>query len=162
MVNVKTSRVIKAEPEIIWKLINEVERFPEWMPGVVEARVKCKPKKKNSGLGRQQILKTDMVLGKGESLQEVIAWEPPNKITWQHLRDVIDGNEFDYAKEIRTTLTITNVGGEVTFRMIGSWEPVGISGRLMNRTMKRMVTKNFEQALENLEKIIRQEGHKDS
>lgn len=154
MVNVKTSRVIKGDPERLWELINDVERFPEWMPGVTEAHVKPATRRKKTGLGRQQVVKTDMdLLGHGESLQEVIAWEPPHKVTWQHLKDVIDGEQVDYAREIRTTLTITNVDGEVTFRMIGSWEPNGISGRLMNRMMKRMVSRNFEKALDNLERL---------
>lgn len=156
MVNVKKSRVIKAEPEKIWNLINDVARFPEWMPGVVEAQVK-KSDTKADGLGRRQVIKTDMELGKGESLQEVIAWEPPHKITWQHLRDVINGNEFDYAKEIKTTFTITNDNGEVTFRMIGSWKPVSISGRLLNRVMKRTVARSFEKALDNLARLLREE-----
>ncbi len=157
MVNVKVSRVIDGDPKQIWDLINKVERFPEWMPGITEARVTTKSKNKKTGLGRQQLLKTDMTLGKGETLQQVIAWEPPNKVTWQHLKDVIDGKEFTHADEIKTTLSITNNDGEITFRMIGSWKPVGISGRLMKRMMKQTVTKNFEQALKNLEKIIKKE-----
>ncbi|MFQ5825272.1 MAG: type II toxin-antitoxin system RatA family toxin [bacterium] len=155
MVYVKKSRVIKAEARRIWNLINKVERYPEWMPGVIEARVTFKPKDKNSGLGRKQLLKTEMKLGKGETLQEVIAWEPPYKITWQHLKDVIDGKEVTHAKEIKTTISITYSKGEVTFRMIGSWEPLGNSGQSMNRIMKRMMSKNFEEALENLEKLLK-------
>lgn len=157
MVNVKVSRVINGDPQKIWDLINQVERFPEWIPGVTEARITSKPNNKKTGLGRQQLLKTDINLGKGETLQQVIAWEPPNKITWQHLKDVIGGKEVTHAKEIKTTLTISNNQGEVTFRMVGSWEPAGISGRLMKRMMKRTVGKNFEQALKNLEKIIKKE-----
>lgn len=157
MVNVKVSRMINGDPEKIWDFINQVERFPEWMPGITEARVTAKPKNKKTGLGRQQLLKTDINLGKGETLQQVIAWEPPNKITWQHLKDVIDGKEFTHADEIKTTLSITNCEGEITFRMIGSWQPVGISGRLMKRRLKQTMTKNFNQALKNLEKIIKKE-----
>ncbi len=157
MLNVKVSRVINGDPKKIWDLVNQVERFPEWMPGITEARVTTKPKNKKTGLGRQQLLKTDINLGKGETLQQVIAWEPPNKITWQHLKDVIDGKEFNHAKEIKTTLSITNSEGEITFRMVGSWQPVGVSGQLLSRMMKRTVTKNFKQALKNLEKIIKKE-----
>ncbi len=157
MVNVKVSRAINGDPKKIWDFINQVERFPEWMPGITEARVTTKPKNKKTGLGQQQLLKTDINLGKGETLQQVIAWEPPNKITWQHLKDVIDGKEFTHADEIKTTLSITNTGGEITFRMVGSWQPVGVSERIIKRIMKRTVTKNFKQALKNLEKIIKKE-----
>ncbi len=153
MVNVKVSRIIKGESEKIWDFINQVERFPDWMPGVVAAKTKGPIK---SGIGRQQILKTSTELGDGETLQEVVVWEPPTKITWQHLHDVMNGKNFSQAKEIKTTLSITNINGHVTFRMIGSWQPDGISGKLLNRIMKRTVTKNFEQALLNLEQLLKQ------
>ena len=45
MVNVKVSRVINGDPKKIWDLINQVERFPEWMPGITEARVTSETKK---------------------------------------------------------------------------------------------------------------------
>lgn len=159
MVNVKISRTIKGDTETIWELINQVERFPEWMPDVVEAKVTTKPKSKKNQIGRQQVLKTEMSLGTAESLQRVIVWEPPHRITWEHVRDVVDGKEFKQAQEIRTTLSITNTNGEVTFRMIGSWVPVGVSGKLMTRMMKRTVSKNFEQALKNLETLVAEQAN---
>lgn len=154
MVYIKKSRKLTGDPKKIWDLISQVKHYPKWMPGVVAAQVEFEPRDHSTALGRKQLLKTDIELGQGETLQEVIAWEPPHKITWQHLRDVINGKEMNYAKEIKTTLSVTNENGEVTFRMIGSWEPVGISGNLMNRFMKRMVSKNFEKALDNLEKLV--------
>lgn len=157
MVNVKVSGVIQGDPKKVWELINDVERFPEWMPGVVDAKIISNSKRRKNGLGRRQLLKTEMKLGKGETLQEVIVWDPPHRVTWEHLKDVVDGKEFSHAKEIRTTLSITNVDGEVTFRMIGSWQPVGVSGQLMTRVMKRTVTRNFEQALKNLQRILSRE-----
>jgi uncharacterized protein YndB with AHSA1/START domain len=154
MVYVKKSRKIVGDPEKIWDLISQVKHYPRWMPGVITAEVRFDPGRSDSALGRKQLLKTDIDFGKGETLQEVIAWEPPHKITWHHLSDVVNGKEVSHAKEIKTTLSVTNENGEVTFRMIGSWEPVGISGNLMNRFMKRMVSKNFEKALDNLERLI--------
>lgn len=93
-------------------------------------------------------------------VQEVIVWDPPNRITWQHLQDKVDGKEFKHAKEIKTTLSITNSNGEVTFRMVGSWAPVGISGKLMTRMMKRTVAKKFDEALQNLEKLLKKDAKK--
>lgn len=157
MVYVKKSRVIKGDAQKIWNLINQVERYPEWMPGVVEARVTAEAKDKSTGLGRQHVLKTEMKLGKGETLQEVIVWEPPHKITWEHVKDVIDGKEVTHAKEIKTTISITYSKGEITFRMIGSWEPIRNSDQSMNRIMKRLMSKNFDQAIRNLEKLVKKE-----
>lgn len=154
MVNVKKSRSIKGDPEAIWEFINQVERFPEWMPDVIEAKVIADSKDKKTQIGRQQVLKTEMPVGTAESVQQVIAWEPPHRITWEHVKDVVDGQEFKHAREIRTTLSVTNDNGRVTFRMVGSWVPVGVSGKLMTRMMKRTVAKNFEQALKNLETLV--------
>lgn len=154
MVNIKRSRVIQGDPEKLWQLINDVERYPEWLPGVVEAWVVKLPKNGESHIGRQQLLKSKTDFGLAETLQEVIAWDPPNKVTWQHLRDTLEGKEFTHAREIKTTLSVTNNGGEITFRLVGSWRPVGISGKLMNRMMKRTVAQNFEQALDNLQKLM--------
>lgn len=154
MVNVKKSRKINGDPQKIWALISQVERYPEWMPGIVDARVVAETQNGDGAVGRQQILTTNTELGRGETLQEVVSWDPPHKITWQHLRDVINGKEMNHAREIKTTLSITCENGEVTFRMIGSWIPRGVSGRLANRLMKRMVERNFEGALNNLEKLV--------
>lgn len=154
MVNIKKTRVLKGDPKEIWQLISQVERYPEWLPDVVEARVTTRPNDGRTELGRQQMLKSDTALGKVETLQEVIVWDPPNKITWQHLKDTLGGIEFTHASEIKTTMSITNTGGEITFRLIGSWEPVGISGKLMNRVMKRTVAKNFDKALLNLQELL--------
>ncbi len=157
MVNVKSSRVIDADPERIWNFIMQVERFPEWMPGVVSAKVENSSSRTASALGQRHTLKTKTGLGTGETTQEIISWEPPNKITWYHVRDVINGKEVKYSKEIRTTLSISNVDGRVTFRMVGSWQPAGISGRLMKRLLQRTVRKNFRQALANLEKLTQED-----
>ncbi|MFQ5706650.1 MAG: type II toxin-antitoxin system RatA family toxin [bacterium] len=158
MVYVKKSRVVSGDPRKVWQLINEVERYPEWMPGVVEARVVSRPRGRKSGLGRRQLLKTAMKLGQGEILQEVVAWEPPHRITWQHLKDIVDGKEIAQAKEIKTTLSMTYEDGKMTFRMIGSWEPAGASSDGMKKMMQRTMAKNFEEALLNLEKLIQQEA----
>ncbi len=158
MVNIKRSRLIKGDPLKIWQLINQVDRYPEWLPGVIEAHITSKPINNKTGLGRKQLLKTAINIGEGETLQEVIAWEPPFKITWQHLKDIVAGREFSHAKEIKTTMSITNNNGEVTFRMVGSWKPRGISGQLMNRVMKRIVAQNFDKALYNLEKLLESES----
>ncbi len=152
MINVKRKRKIEGDPKKIWELINQVERYPEWMPGVVEAEVTSEANV--NGLGRQQLLKTHTQFGEGEILQEVIAWDPPHKITWQHVKDVLDGKEVKHSEEIRTTLSITYEESEMTFRMVGSWKPVGLSEQ---RLMKRTVGKNFELALDNLDKLIRKE-----
>lgn len=148
MVYVKRSRAVSGDPKRIWEFINEVERYPEWMPGVVEARVIAGS---GGGLGRRQLLKTDMKMGKGEILQEVIAWDPPHRVTWQHVRDVVNGREVEHAREIKTTLSITNEDGRVTFRMIGSWEPLADSEVRMTRST---VARNFERALRNLARLI--------
>jgi len=153
MVNIKVSRILKIDPQKIWALINRVERFPEWLPGVVSAQM-ADQKNKQSGFGREQLLKTRTEFGVVESLQKVIVWDPPNKITWEHLRDVVNGQKFTYAREIKTTFSITNMDGEITLRIVGSWIPSGISGRLMNRVMEKAVTKQFSKALENLENIL--------
>ncbi len=131
MVNIKKSRVIKGDPKKIWELINQVERYPEWLPGVIEARVTTRPNDGRTDLGRQQMLKSETALGRVETLQEVIVWDPPNKITWQHLKDTLGGKELMHASEIKTTMSITNTDGKITFRLIGSWKPVGFSGKLM-------------------------------
>ena len=154
MINIKKSRAIQASPEKIWQFINQVERFPEWMPGILTSEVITESANPNSRVGRQQKLKLKLEIGEGESIQEVIAWEPPNRITWQHVSDVVDGKKIDYASEIKTTMSITNDNGKVSFRMVGSWQPVGISGKLMSRIMKRSVEKNFEKALDNLQKLL--------
>jgi hypothetical protein len=138
-------------------LDKQVERYHEWLPRVVEARVMARPNDGVTELGRQQLLKSETDLGRAVTIQEVVAWDPPNKITWQHLKDTLGGKEFTHAREIKTTMSITNNDGEVTFRLVGSWKPAGISGKLMNRVMKRSVAKNFEKALDNLQLLINQE-----
>lgn len=158
MVYVKKSRRVIGDPVRIWHLINQVERYPEWMPGVVEARITSEPRNRKTGLGRKQLLVTDLNVGRGEILQEVIAWEPPHKITWQHLKDVIDGKEVDHAKEIKTTLSMSYHGGKITFRMIGSWVPADGSGAGIKRMMQRTMARNFEQALDNLQLLIEKEA----
>jgi carbon monoxide dehydrogenase subunit G len=157
VINIKKSRIIEASPEAIWQFINQVERYPEWMPGVIASEVVTEPAVEGSQVGRKQKLKIRLDIGEGESTQEVISWEPPTRITWQHINDVVGGKKIDYAREIKTTMSITNENGKVSFRMVGSWLPSGISGKLMSRIMKRSVEKNFEKAFDNLQKILENE-----
>ena len=74
------------------------------------------------------------------------------------MKDTLGGKEFTHASEIKTNMSITNTDGEITFRLIGSWKPIGISGKLMNRLMKRTVAKNFDKALLNLQELLDQDS----
>ena len=150
MPTVNISRRVEAAPARIWPFLADASRWPEWMPGAQSSQVT----NGKSGLGRRQHLELSWGGHAAEIDLEITEWEPERRIGWVHLSDRVKGIEKQFARDIRTRVTLTPAanGAEIAFE--GSWEPVGFVGKMLGKTVvQSRANAMFDRAAENLERL---------
>ena len=121
---VEVATTIFTPPELVWEVLTDWERQPEWMPDALEVRVVSEQRE---GEGVRLECPTRAV---GVTILDelvVTAWRPPEYLEVEHLGRVITGTA---AFELETT----DLGTRVRW-----WEdvepPLGVAGRAVARTV---------------------------
>lgn len=153
MASVRVARIIDAAVEDIWPYLADAARWPEWMPGVESSAV---TNGQEEGVGRRQHLEVSYGGHRGEIDLEVTEWEPHTKIGWVHLSDRIQGTNKQFARDVRTRVTLSPAAGATGISFEGSWEPVGLMGKMLSGTLiQSRANAMFERAAQNLERLAR-------
>ena len=153
MPNLTIRRSLAAPPERVWPLLADAARWPEWMPGVETSRVTSD---RVEGTGRRQRLERAWGGRRGEVDLEITEWEPPRRIGWLHLGERLGGKQQGFARDIRTRVTLEPAGGGSEIAFEGSWEPVGLVGRMLGTTLvASRAEEMLRGAAENLERLAR-------
>ncbi len=151
MPKVESTRRIAATPAQVWPLLADAARWPEWMPGIQGSRVLGE---RREGVGRRQLLEVGYAGQRGEVELEVTAWEPERRMAWLHLAERIAGKQQNFAKDIRAEITLQPADGGTVVSFQSSWEPVGMLGRMLGKTLiQSRAGEMVEQAACNLERL---------
>ncbi len=153
MANIHIAREIDAPPERVWRYLADAKRWPDWMPGVTSSEV---TNGRPEGAGRRQHLDLAYAGRRAEIDLEITEWEPPRRIGWIHLSERIQGVGQKLARDIRTSITLTPAVGGTHISFEGSWEPVGLMGKMLGKTLVQSRAEAiFEGAAERLERLAR-------
>ncbi|MFN2432562.1 MAG: SRPBCC family protein [Gemmatimonadota bacterium] len=154
MAEVRVTRTITAPPERVWPLLADPTRWPEWLPGITTSEVTAGPVE---GVGRRQRLDAAYAGQHGEIELRITDWEPRRRIGWVHTAERIGGKQQNFAKDIRTIITLTPAGTGTELQVEGSWEPVGIMGKMLGKTLVQSRAEGMlGGAAENLERLARE------
>jgi uncharacterized protein YndB with AHSA1/START domain len=86
MIEVIQEGSVAAPPEVVWPLVSDPARLPEWFAFAERVEVL-------GGEGVGQRRRQHGHWGRRESAidQEVTAWEPPRRLAWRHVAERLDG-----------------------------------------------------------------------
>lgn len=148
MIEFTRSRHVDAPPERIWPFVEDVAAWPSWFTEAERGEVLS-----GSGEGRRQRMHGH-ARGKSTDIDSVVtAYEPPNRLRWDHEAERVDGKPGSVVFARRATAEVTirpdGVGSLVTYRLLA--HPGSLFNTFMLRVMApRPIGRSFEQSLERL------------
>ena len=145
------TRRIEASPEVIWPLVDDVTKWPEWFTEAERAEILS-----GSGVGRQQRM-YGHARGRATEIDSVVIdHEPGRLLRWRHEQERVDGKvgSVVFAKEATAEVRISpdGTGSQVTYRLMA--EP----GTLLNTFMLSVLApgpigRSFEASLTRMAEI---------
>ena len=148
MIEFVRSRHVDAPPERIWPFVDDVAAWPRWFTEAERGEILS-----GSGVGRHQRMHGH-ARGKATEIDSVVtAFEPPNRLRWNHEAERVGGKPGSVVFARRATAEVTikpdGVGSLVTYRLLAD------PGSLFNTFMLRVMApgpigRSFERSLERL------------
>lgn len=148
MIEFSRTRHIKASPERIWPFVEDVTVWPSWFTEAERAEVLS-----GAGAGRHQRMHGH-ARGRATEIDSVVtAYEPPNRLRWEHEAERVDGKPGSvvFARKASAEVTIVpdGVGSLVTYRLHA--EPGSLLNTFMLRVLApRPIAHSFETSLAQL------------
>jgi uncharacterized protein YndB with AHSA1/START domain len=152
MIEFVRSRHVDAPPERIWPFVDDVAAWPRWFTEAERGEIIS-----GSGFGRLQRMHGH-ARGKATEIDSLVtAYEPPNRLRWNHEAERVAGKPGSVVFARRATAEVTihpdGVGSLVTYRLMAD------PGSLFNTFMLRVMApgpigRSFEQSLERLGALV--------
>jgi uncharacterized protein YndB with AHSA1/START domain len=133
MIEVIQQRSVPAPPEVVWPLVSDPARLPEWFAFAERVEVL-------DGEGVGQRRRQHGHWGRRESAidQEVTAWEPPRRLAWRHLAERLDGKPAPrFAAETEFSIELEPDGAGTRVRMRSAQVPASRPRGLVIRAFGR-------------------------
>jgi len=149
----EATRVIAVPPDRVWPLLVDLTRLNEWLP--VKAEITLPPGVTHAAPGVIVGVKRQTQLGMVGLEQVFGLCDAPRMLSWRNQNERLDGKPITQVKDFATTISLVGeAGGRTRITARSAWTPVGIMGTAASAMMKPRMQKEFEQALENLEKLL--------
>lgn len=148
MITFARTRHIDATPERIWPFVDDVTAWPRWFTEAERAEILS-----GEGLGRRQRM-YGHARGKATEIDSTVtAYEPPNRLRWNHDAERVDGKPGSVVYARRATAEVTiepdGIGSLVTYRLQA--DPGSLVNSFMLRVLApRPIGRSFETSLERL------------
>jgi len=142
-----------APPDRVWPLLADLSRLNEWLP--VKAEITLPPGVTQVAQGVIVGVKRQTQLGMVDLEQVFGLCDAPRMLSWRNQHERLDGKSITQIKDFATTISlIGEAGARTRITVRSAWTPVGIMGTAASALMRPRMQKEFEQALENLEKLV--------
>jgi uncharacterized protein YndB with AHSA1/START domain len=144
MIEVVVAGRVAAPPEVVWPLVTDPARLPEWFAFAERVEVL-----EGEGVGQRR--RQHGHWGKRESAidQEITAWEPPRRLAWRHVAERLDGKPAPrFAAETEFSIELEPDGAGTQVRMRSAQVPASRPRGLVMRAFgEREVRGRLEQSL---------------
>lgn len=148
MAKVVARQVISGSQELVWHVLSDFDRMPEWLPGVTSIEHTGGPPK---AFGREHVAQME---GGVEAHQRVVAWDNSRRIAWRNVREVQDGRDVGSLQNFRTIIDLRPSAANTEITLTGTWSGGGPLGLIHSLTNRGRIKGEFEQALANLDKLM--------
>jgi uncharacterized protein YndB with AHSA1/START domain len=148
MITITRTRHVDASPERIWPFVDDVAIWPRWFTEAERGEILS-----GEGMGRRQRV-YGHARGRTTEIDSVVtAYEPPNRLRWNHEAERVDGKPGSVVFARRATAEVTiqpdGIGSLVMYRLLA--DPGSLVNTFMLRVLApRPIGRSFETSLERL------------
>lgn len=147
---VQVSRYVFAPPGVVWDVLVDWERQPQWMVDARDVRVRGGRRR---GTGVRIECPTSLLGVTVRDVMEVTAWEPREVLEVRHVGRLISGTG-------RFELEPTAVGTRVTWREHVD-PPLGRLGEAVaGRLVRPLVARRFRASMDNFKRLCEREARR--
>ncbi|MEP6650949.1 MAG: SRPBCC domain-containing protein [Lapillicoccus sp.] len=147
MLDVLRERHVAAPPELLWPLVSDPRRLPDWFTFALAGEVLD-----GEGVGRRQRMYGEWGSKRSEIDQEVVEFDPPRRIAWVHLAERLGGKPAPrFAATTRFTIHLTPDGNGTQVRLHSAQEPASlVRGLVMRLFGSREIAQHLDRSLARL------------
>ena len=144
MIDVIVEGSVAAAPEVVWPLVSDPARMPEWFAFAERVEVL-----EGDGVGQRRRQHGHWGSKASEVDQEIVAWEPPRRLAWRHLAERLDGRPAPrFAAETEFSIELAPEGAGTRVRMRSAQVPASRPRGLVMRAFgRREVRGSLERSL---------------
>ena len=148
MIEVREERSIAAAPDVLWPLVSDPARLPEWFAFAERVELLGGPE----GTGQRRRQHGRWGKKRSEVDQVITRWEPPRALAWRHEAERLEGKpapRFAASTDVTIELVPEARGTRVTLCSVQ--EPAGAARGLVIRAFgRREVAKSLRDSLDRL------------
>jgi uncharacterized protein YndB with AHSA1/START domain len=147
MIEVIVEGSVAAAPEVVWPLVSDPARMPEWFAFGERIEVLA-----GDGVGQRRRMHGHWGKKASEIDQELTAWEPPRRLAWRHVAERLDGRPAPrFAATTEFSIEIAPEPGGSRVRMRSAQVPASAPRGLVIRAFgRREVRGALDRSLEAL------------
>jgi uncharacterized protein YndB with AHSA1/START domain len=153
VIEVRAERSIAAAQDVLWPLVSDPARLPEWF--AFAERVEVLEGADGPGQRRRQHGRWGKK--RSEVDQVITRWEPPRALAWRHEAERLDGNPAPrFAATTDFTIELIGDGAATRVLLHSAQEPAGpLRGLVIRAFGRREVAGTLERSLERLAALTR-------
>jgi uncharacterized membrane protein len=139
-IDVDVSRQIKASPDAVWAVLDDLNRLPEWLEFASSVEDVSGPAQP----------------GATYTVKPPRSYEPTTHWTVAEAElpsRQLHTSEMPVVSGVRSLLEVRAQDGGSTVRVHWTGTPKGLMGRMMRPMMQKRITQNWERSLEALERL---------
>ena len=148
MIEVREERSIHAAPDVLWPLVSDPARLPEWF--AFAERVEVLEGAPGAGQRRRQ--HGHWGKKRSEVDQVITRWEPPRALAWRHEAERLEGKPAPrFAASTDFTIELVPEAAGTRVRLRSEQEPAGpVRGLVIRAFGRREVAKSLRDSLDRL------------
>ncbi len=148
---IEVGLIIPANPDAVWKVVADFQRFAEWLP--VKAEIKF-PDGMEAKVGVVVQVERESGMGRVHFEQVFDRVDAPKLLGWSNRNERLGGKPITQIKEFKTALTLDpTADGKTLLKIRSDWTPVGMMGAMANNFMKPRLKQEYEAALKNIARL---------
>jgi uncharacterized protein YndB with AHSA1/START domain len=148
MIEVREERSILAAPDVLWPLVSDPARLPEWFTFAERVEVLEGP----DGAGQRRRQHGHWGKKRSEVDQVITRWDPPRTLAWRHEAERLEGKPAPrFAASTDFTIELVPEAAGTRVRLHSVQEPAGpVRGLVIRAFGRRDVARSLRDSLERL------------
>jgi uncharacterized protein YndB with AHSA1/START domain len=149
MIEVQEERSIPAAPDVLWPLISDPARLPEWFAFAERVEVLEGP----DGAGQRRRQHGHWGKKRSEVDLMVTRWEPPRALAWRHEAERLEGKPAPrFAASTDFTIELLPEADGTRVRLHSAQQPAGpVRGLVIRAFGRREVARSLRDSLDRLD-----------
>jgi uncharacterized protein YndB with AHSA1/START domain len=148
MIEVREERSILAAPDVLWPLVSDPARLPEWFSFAERVEVLEGP----DGAGQRRRQHGHWGKKRSEVDQVITRWEPPRALAWRHEAERLEGKPAPrFAASTDFTIELVPEAAGTRVRLHSAQQPAGpVRGLVIRAFGRREVARSLRDSLDRL------------